>query len=234
MITSTNDCFFGSDNALNHFFSELSDSHRKILYTDSIVRKIKKGGIIFKEGDEPAGLIFLKSGSAKVFKVGAGNREQIVRLSHQSSFVGYKALFAEKKHTTYSIAIEDSELIVFQKKSLFKLAEINHLFTRVIIKALANEISFSFNRMINLTQKHIRGRIAESLLLLKEIYGFKDDNKTLNVHFTRENIAYLSNMTTSNAIRTIKTFEKENLVATEGKCIQLINIDSLLHISKNG
>jgi CRP-like cAMP-binding protein len=234
MITNANDCFFGSENELNHFFSDLSDGQRKILYANSIVRKIKKGGIIFKKGDEPAGLIFLISGSAKVFKIGAGNREQIVRLAHQSSFVGYKALFAEKKHTSNSTAIEDSEIIVYHKESLFKLAEINPMFSRVIIRALANEISFSFNRMINLTQKHIRGRIAESLLLLKDIYGFEKDNKTLNVYFTRENIAYLSNMTTSNAIRTIKAFEKERLIATEDKRILLLNIDTLHNISKHG
>lgn len=234
MFTSINDCFFGSENELNHFFAKLSGEDSEILYTSSIARKVKKGGLIFKEGDEPAGLIYLKSGSAKVFKVGAGKREQIVRLARQSSFVGYKALFAEKKHTSNSTAIEDSEIIIFNKESLYNLVEKNPEFSRVIIRALANEISFNFNRMINLTQKHIRGRIAESLLLLKEIYGFKEDNKTLNVHFTRENIAYLSNMTTPNAIRTIKSFEKEQLIATEEKRIQILDFDALFKISRQG
>ncbi len=234
MTTSINDCFFGSKNELNQFFSELSGAEIEALYTNSIEKKIKKGELIFKEGDNPSGLIYLKSGSAKVYKFGAGNREQIVRLARQLSFVGYKALFAEKKHTSNSSAIEDSEIIIFDKKNLFYLMELNPKFSRAIIRALANEISFNFNRMINLTQKHIRGRIAESLLLLKEIYGFKDDNKTLNVLFTRENIAHLSNMTTSNAIRTLKSFEKENLISTEDKRILILDIDSIIKTSKQG
>lgn len=234
MITSINDCFFGGKNELNLLFSALSENELTSLYENSSEKKVKKGTLIFKEGDTPAGLIFLKSGSAKVFKFGVGNREQIVRLARTSSFVGYKALFAEKKHTSNSSAIENSEIIIFDKKNLFSLIENNSKFSMVIIRALANEISFNFNRMLNLTQKHIRGRIAESLLLLKEVYGLKDDQITLDVHFTRENLAHLSNMTTSNAIRTLKSFEKDGLIAIASKKIQLLNQQALIRVSRSG
>lgn len=219
---------------MSNFFSVLSTEELDLLYNDSSSKNIKKGETIFKEGDTPSGLIYLKAGSAKVFKFGAGNREQIVRLARESSFIGYKALFAGTTHTSSSSAIEESEIIIFHKNSLFRVIKSNPEFSMNIIQALASEISFNFNRMINLTQKHIRGRIAESLLLLKEIYGKMNDGKTLNVKFTRENIAHFSNMTTSNAIRTLRAFEKEELIATENKYIKLLNEEALIKISNQG
>jgi CRP-like cAMP-binding protein len=234
MINSISKCFFSGKIELSSFFSVLSAEELGLLYNDSSSKKIKKGNPIFKEGDIPSGLIYLKSGNAKVYKIGAGKREQIVRLARKSSFVGYKALFAGTTHTSNSSAIDDSEIIIFHKNGLFRVIENNPKFSMSIIKALANEISFNFNRVINLTQKHIRGRIAESLILLKEIYGKMSDGQTLNVKFTRENIAHFSNMTTSNAIRTLRAFEKEGLIITENKYIKLLNEEEIIKISNQG
>ncbi len=234
MNPSISDCFFGGKNELTEFFSVLKTEEIEKLYNNSSSRKIKKGEYIFKEGQEPAGLIYLNAGSAKVFKFGAGNREQIVRLVRHQSFVGYKALFAEKPHTSNSTALENSEVLIFKSESLFEIIEQNPDFSKLIIRALANEISFNFERVINLTQKHIRGRIAESLILIKDIYGYMNDGITVDAYFTRENIANFSNMTTSNAIRTLKSFEKEGLIATENKHIKLLNESSLRKISEMG
>ena len=234
MKQKLSDYIFNFNNENESIFSVLTDQEKELLNSGAEIKNIKKGKLIFKEGDEPHGLVFLNKGSAKLYKIGVGEREQIVRLVKPMSFVGYKALFAEKPHTTSAEAIEDSEIIIYQKSDLHKIVSENSAFAREIIKALANELGFNYNRLINLTQKHIRGRLAETLLLIKDIYGFESDGKTLKAHFTRENLAHFSNMTTSNAIRTLKDFMEENLIKSEGKRITLINIAQLEKISDIG
>lgn len=234
MPNKLNQYLFNRENDPDHVFAKLTPQQRSGLETRSITKIIRKGQLIFQEGDDPQGLIYLLRGSAKVFKIGAGDREQIVRLVKPLSFVGYKALFAEKQHTTSASAIEDSQVTIYNKSELNHLIEINPDFAREIIKALANELAFNYNRIINLTQKHIRGRLAETLLLIKEMYGFEKDGKSLKAHFTRENIAHFSNMTTSNAIRTLKKFNDEKLIKAEGKNIVLLNIAELEKISNLG
>ena len=233
MQTTLHNFLFFNDNP-DSIFSVLTREQLKELNETSVLKKIKKGDLIFKEGELPKGLIFLLKGSAKVYKTAEGRREQIVRLIKPSCFVGYKALFAEHAHTTSAEAIENSELIIYNKQVLYEILEQNSVFSKEIIKALANELGFNYNRIINLTQKHIRGRLAETLLLIKDIYGIEDDGKTLKAKFTRENIAHFSNMTTSNAIRTLKTFSDEKLIYTDGRKITLLNIPLLEKISKTG
>jgi CRP/FNR family transcriptional regulator, polysaccharide utilization system transcription regulator len=234
MKQSLSNYLFNIDNDPDSIFSVLTADERKILNDGAICKNIRKGNLIFKEGDMPKGLIFLTSGSAKLFKIGVGGREQIMRLVKPLSFVGYKALFAEKPHTTSAEAIENSEILIYRKENLYKIIEINPAFSREIIKALANELGFNYNRLINLTQKHIRGRLAETLLLIRDIYGFDIDGKTLKASFTRENLANFSNMTTPNAIRTLKNFSEENLIRIDGKHITLLDEKQLEKICQIG
>ena len=87
---------------------------------------------------------------------------------------------------------------------------------------------------MNLTQKHIRGRLAEALILLIESYGFEEDGETLKIYMAREDIANLSNMTTSNAIRTLSSFVAEHIITVDGRRIKIINESQLRKISKFG
>ena len=72
------------------------------------------------------------------------------------------------------------------------------------------------------------------LIFLKESYGVEEDGSTLSIYLSREDLANLSNMTTSNAIRTLSQFAAERLIAIDGRKIKLIDEDKLKKISKIG
>ena len=76
--------------------------------------------------------------------------------------------------------------------------------------------------------------MAESLLFLKDTYGVEEDGFTLSIYLSREDLANLSNMTTSNAIRTLSNFATEKLIAIDGRKIKIIEEDKLRKISKIG
>jgi len=103
-----------------------------------------------------------------------------------------------------------------------------------LIQELAQELGFSNSRTVSLTQKHIRGRLAESLLFLRDTYGFEEDDETIKVYLSREDIANLSNMTTSNAIRTLSTFASEEVISIDGRKIKIVNLSKLQRISELG
>ncbi|HEX2934027.1 MAG TPA: Crp/Fnr family transcriptional regulator [Bacteroidales bacterium] len=215
-------------------FSVLNPEQKDILKSGLTAAFYKKGDFIFKEGDKPTGLICLSEGKVKVFKEGVGGREQIVRLAKPIGFIGYRALFAEQNHHASAVAIEDSTVCSVDKDTLYKLIRSNTDLSLSIIKAFATELGFSYFRTVTLTQKHIRGRLAESVLFLKDTYGFEKDEKTLKVYLSREDIANLSNMTTSNAIRTLSAFANEGVIAIDGRKIKILDVGKLERISELG
>ncbi|HAN18555.1 MAG: Crp/Fnr family transcriptional regulator [Bacteroidetes bacterium GWC2_33_15] len=215
-------------------FSVLNTEEKEQLKRNSSCTHYKKGDIIYKEGDKPTGLICLSKGKVKIYKEGVGGREQIVRMAKPVGFIGYRALFAEQNYIASAEAIEDCVICTIEKETLYQLLRKNSELSFNIIRSLASELGFSNNRTVTLTQKHIRGRLAESLIFLKDTYGFEEDGSTIRVYLSREDIANLSNMTTSNAIRTLSTFASEHIINLDGRKIKIIDLKSLERVSEIG
>ncbi|PKQ65159.1 Crp/Fnr family transcriptional regulator [Labilibaculum filiforme] len=215
-------------------FNVLTPSEKEELMANMTCSFFKKGEYIYKEGERPIGLVCLSDGKVKIFKEGVGGREQIVRMAKPIGFIGYRALFAEENNIASAVAIEDSVTCTVSYELILKLIKSNSELSLCIIRSLSTELGFSNNRTITLTQKHIRGRLAESLLFLRDTYGFEDDDATIKVYLSREDIANLSNMTTSNAIRTLSTFASEGVISIDGRKIKILDKVRLDRVSKLG
>jgi CRP-like cAMP-binding protein len=218
----------------NSIFYPLSQKEKEILQENHSTVNYKKGDIIYKDGEKPSGLICLCRGKVKIFEEGIGGREQIVRMVKPIGLIGYRALFAEENYIASAVAIEDSTVCILEKDSLLRVMKGNAELTLRMIKTMATELGFTYSRTVTLTQKHIRGRLAESLLFLKNTYGFEEDGITIKVYLSREDIANLSNMTTSNAIRTLSTFASEMVIALDGRKIKILDLKKLERISELG
>lgn len=222
---------------INHsmsVFQVLSPSEKELLISNHSCEIYRKGEQIYQEGEQPQGLLILSEGKVKISKEGIGGRDQIVRMAKPVGFIGYRALFADDCYTSSATAIEDSTVCILHKESVFEVLRSNSQLALNIIKYMARELGFSTSRTVTLTQKHIRGRLAESLLFLREMYGTEDDGATLKVYLSREDVANLSNMTTSNAIRTLNAFADEQIIRLKGRKIKVLDLSQLERVSVLG
>ena len=141
---------------------------------------------------------------------------------------------AKTDYVTAASAFEPSLVCQIPMTALMTLLTQNNDLAMFFIKQLSVDLGIADERTVNLTQKHIRGRLAESLLFLKESYGLEEDGSTLSIYLSREDLANLSNMTTSNAIRTLSQFATERLITIDGRKIKIIDEEKLKKISKIG
>ena len=215
-------------------FGVLSDAELEFIKKYHYSVKFNANEIIFREGDTPNALISLSDGKVKIFKEGVGGREQIVRLAKPVGFIGYRALFAGENYLATAVTIEPSTVCYIERDPLLDVVRRNSVFAMSIISSLARELGFANSRCVTLTQKHVRGRLAEAILFLKDTYGFEDDDTTIKAYLSREDIAGLSNMTTSNAIRTLSQFANENIIELKRRRIKIMNLKNLEKISEQG
>lgn len=224
-------------NCIDHkksVFNVLSDSEKEFVKKHHYSVKFNANEIVFREGDTPNALINLSEGKVKIFKEGVGGREQIVRLAKPVGFIGYRALFAGENYLATAVTIEPSLVCYIEKDALLEVVRKNSVFAMSIINSLARELGFANSRCVTLTQKHVRGRLAESILFLKDTYGFEEDNTTVKAYLCREDLAGLSNMTTSNAIRTLSQFASEKVIEIKRRRIKIMNLKKLEKISDQG
>ena len=212
----------------------LSDAQKELLLENSEVHHFKKNEIIKCEGEKPTHMMALLKGKVKVYKDGVGSRSQIIRMLKPFEHFGYRAIITDEIYNTSVCAFEASEVFMVKKDVFLSLLRTNGEFCYRFLVDLATDLGVSDTRSVNLTQKHIRGRLAEALLSLKKSYGYEEDVATINMYMSREDLANLSNMTTSNAIRTLSNFSTENIISIDGRKIKILDEERLLKISRIG
>lgn len=212
----------------------LTDAQKDFLARNFTIQKYKKNEVIYCEGETPGSLMCLLNGKVKIYKDGVGGRSQIIRVIKNKEYFAYRAYFAQENFVTAAAAFEPCTICHIPMEAIVKLIMENADLAMFFIKQLSIDLGISDERTVSLTQKHIRGRLAESLIFLKDTYGVEEDGFTLSIYLSREDLANLSNMTTSNAIRTLSNFASEKLIAIDGRKIKLIDEEKLKKISKIG
>lgn len=219
---------------LHDIWSLLNKDEQRLIVDNFHIHSFKKNQIIYSQTEEAEHLWCLLKGKVKIFKDGMGGRQQIIRLYRPVQYFGFRAYFAKEPHMSSASAFEASTLGAIPMSLVEALINQNKALAWFFIRELAHNLGGSDTRIVNLTQKHIRGRLAEALIVLRDNYGYEDDEATIKIYMSREDLANLSNMTTSNAIRTLTTFANEKLIIVDGRRIKIINEPALRKISKFG
>lgn len=219
---------------MHDIWSVLNSEERRIIVDNFRIHEFKKNQVIYSQSEEAEYLWCLLKGKVKIHKDGVGGRSQIIRLYRPVQYFGFRAYFANEPHMSSASAFESSTLGAIPMKIVENLINNNRSLAWFFIRELAYNLGGSDARIVNLTQKHIRGRLAEALIVLRDNYGYEDDEATIKIYMSREDLANLSNMTTSNAIRTLTTFVNEKLIIVDGRRIKIINEPMLRKISKFG
>ena len=219
---------------LAEIWSLLEGEEKRRIIDNFQIHNYKKNQIIYAEKEEPEFIWCLIKGKVKKYKDGVGGRQQIIRLIRPVQYFGYRAYFAKEPYVSSAVALEASTLGTLPMSLVDELIDKNNKLARFFIQELSRNLGGSDAKIVNLTQKHIRGRLAEALMVLKDHYGYEDDNSTLKIYLSREDLANLSNMTTSNAIRTLSGFVSEKLIVVDGRRIKIVSEPMLRKISKHG
>lgn len=216
------------------FWDVLTPDERQFVRNNYTIQHYKKNEMIHFEGDRPTHMMILASGKLKVYKEGVGSRSQIIRMLKPGEHFSYRAIIANDLYSTNVMAFEASTIYLIKADIFLSILRHNNAFCYRFLEELSSDLAESDAQTVNLTQKHIRGRLAEALLHLQKKYGVEEDGATISIYLSREDLANLSNMTTSNAIRTLANFSKENIIAMDGRKLKIIDEDRLLKISKMG
>lgn len=212
----------------------LSEEEQRGVEGELKVVRVKKNETVYRMGARPEYLFFLISGRIKIFRPGVAGKRLINRILRPGQFFGYRAAIAAEYYVTEASALEESLLVVLPARVLLELMQRNADLCRFFVRALAVDLGVADRRMVSLTQKHVRGRLADTLLELIDKNCFDGDGDTLDLKLSREDLADLSNMTTSNAIRTLSSFVDEGLIEVQGRTIRFLNIEEMRKISQYG
>ncbi len=215
-------------------FSNLSYEELQELNKNRFSVDYSTGEYIYKQGVRPEHLICLHSGKVKITKLTSTGKMQIVGLNKTVDFIGVCDLINNTLYTSSGIALESTSVCYIPKSELDHVIERNPDFAKRMIGLFAEKVHQTNERLTSHTQKHLRGRLADTLLYIYETFGFQPNSNILDVLLKRSDIAELSSMDVSNASRSLSEFVEEGIIALQGRRIELFDMVRLTAISIGG
>ena len=187
---------------------------------------IKKGDAIFEEGENVNGIYCIKDGICKLTKLSANGKDHIVKLVTRGELLGQRSMISDEPVNLSAIALEDMQVCFIPKTEVMGYFDKNNQFSLSVMKSICGDLKDADDHLVNLAQKTVKERLAETLLYLHDTFGKKEDN-SLKVVLSRDELASMIGTATESCIRLLSDFNKLGLIELNGKKIVLKDINAL-------
>ncbi|GAA4311505.1 transcriptional regulator Anr [Mucilaginibacter gynuensis] len=184
--------------------------------------KVKKGEVIFREGDPVTGVYFVHSGNFKVYKKWDADKELIIRFANEGSIFGHRGLGSDGVYAISASALEPGVVCYIDLAFFEATLKVNPQFTYNLLMFFAKELAQSEKKMRNLAHMPVKGRVAEALILLQNQFGVTKDG-LINIDLSRQDLASYSGATYETVFRVINELVKDKLIKLSGKSIAIAN-----------
>lgn len=192
-------------------------------------RYYKKGDIIFDEGESLHGVYCVRSGVCKLTKLSANGKDHTVKLLGKGELLGQRSVISDERTNLSAVALNDIELCFVPKDQIVTPLHENQAFSYDVLQHLAKDLRNAEDDLINMAQKSVKQRMAETLLYIQKVFGV-DESGALNVVLSREDYASIVGTATESAIRILSQFKKEGLIATSGKQITIKDLEGIKRV----
>ena len=187
---------------------------------------IKKGEVIFEEGENVNGIYCIKDGICKLTKLSANGKDHIVKLVTKGELLGQRSMISDEPVNLSAVALEDMQVCFIPKSEVMGYFDKNNQFSMNVMKTICGDLKDADDHMVNLAQKTVKERLAETLLYLYDTFGKNEDN-SLKVQLSRDELASMIGTATESCIRLLSDFNKLGLIELNGKKIVLKDINAL-------
>ena len=183
---------------------------------------VKKGELLFAEGDTVTGMYFINSGLVKVHKRWGDNKELILRFAKQGAIVGHRGLGSDIIYPVSATALSPTDVCFVDLDFFYATLKVNPSYLFELMMFFAAELKESEKRMRNLAHMNTKGRIVLALISLNEKFG-TNAGGAINIEISRQDLASYTGTVYETLFKMLNELSEEKLIRIEGKNIHIIN-----------
>lgn len=191
-------------------FDSLSHKEKLEIVEIASSRSFEKGETIYRAGDEGGTLFVLYTGKAKLFRLNASGKEQVLRLVEPGEFIGELSLFSSLPLTDNAQALEATIMCVLQGERLKELMAKYPSIAFKVMDELSRRLEKAENRIEDISLSSVTKRVAGALLELSE------GKQEILLPMTKGDLSSQLGMTQETLSRKLATLQEEGLVLLKG------------------
>lgn len=173
-------------------------------------RSFEKGEMIYRAGDKGGTLFVLHTGRAKIYRLNANGKEQVLRLVEPGEFIGELSLFSSIPLTDNAQALEATTMCILQGERLKELMTKYPSIAFRVMDELSRRLQKAENRIEDISLSSVNKRVARALLELSE------GKQVINLPMTKGDLASQLGMTQETLSRKLASLQEEGLIVLKG------------------
>ena len=206
---------------LNH------DELDKIDNAINLRRKVKKGSLLFHNGEKFTSLYAIRIGFFKSFVASEDGHEQVTGFQMAGEVLGLDGI-ASDSHTCNAIALEDSEVCLMPFDRIEEISRDIPSMQRHVHKIMSREIVRENGIMLLLGSMRAEERLAAFLLnLVDRLHARGFSQSELVLRMTREEIGSYLGLKLETVSRAFSKFAEDGLVDVDKRNIRILRSDLL-------
>ena len=202
--------------------TQMNDCKKSVSY--------EKGENLFKEGDQPEGMIGILEGQIRLYRT-IGSKKFIIRLVNPGEVLGYRSIIAGGESPVTAEALTAVKGTMVPAKSVREIIGSSPELSEKMMQLLANDSSKNEIKMASLAYKPVKSRIAETLLELHYFNESMEGKANVVIDISRENLAGLVGTVRETVTRTLVELSEEKVIDLQKRKIIIKDEQKLKKLS---
>jgi len=214
------------------FFKDLDSAIVDQLAVHAVARKVKKGGVIFREGDAGSSLFAVSAGAIGINSDSETGKTTTFNLITPGQIFGEIACLDGGERTASAVAVEDSELIVIERRDLLHLIREHPDVAVRLIEILCGRLRKTSEQVLDIAFLGLPERLAKVLLHLHR--------RSLNapqpgkIRITQREISQMIGVSRESANKELRGWQRRKWLRLERGGLVILAPDALEEVVSQG
>jgi CRP/FNR family cyclic AMP-dependent transcriptional regulator len=215
----------------NPWFAALASEVRALMLARAEPLRLRRGEMLFRQGDAPSGFYGLVSGTLKMSTLREDGKEAILAVIEPGIWFGEISLIDHAPRTHDATAVGNVEVLLLPRCA-FDALMARADFAGAIARLLAGRIRLLYGIVEDATLRSTRVRVARRLLLLARGDAALSPRMRLRVPVSQEGLAMMLGMTRQTLSKELRLLADEGLIELGYGYIDVVAADRLQRLTE--
>lgn len=194
-------------------------------------RAIRKGEILFLEGDPPRWLYLVHQGKVLLLKEQPDGTRTIVNVCGKGDFVGEMDVLDGRPYSVTAEALTNGVVLRMRREAFWESLRASPMLSERVIRALASRLRETQEFVRILTTDRVEKRIAAILLALADRFGTPtEEGIRLDPSFSRYSLAAMGGTTVETTVRVLSRWAEEGIIVKHRREIIITDPQALVQL----
>lgn len=209
-------------------FSGLDDEVAAALESSMSSASLRRGEILFNEGDDGNQLYVVTEGKIKLGRTSPDGRENLLAILGPGQMFGELSFFDPGPRSATATAVTDVELKSLGHEALSPVLNAHPDVAHALLNQLAGRLRRTNEVVGDLVFSDVPGRVAKALLDLASRFGRRaDDGVHVNHDLTQEELAQLVGASRETVNKALADFASRGWLRLEPRSVVILDLERL-------